>query len=149
MKYIKSFKLLLESIEIYDYSLTDDNNKIVKYNFLDQDNNEYLVEFKRKSSSEYELTYYVYDIDIKDWSVSKIVNVNSWRLTKTIFGSILNDFIKRKNVDKVSLIGLSKDQEQNYISKRTNMYVRFLERNPINGYSVESFGNKINIIKKK
>jgi hypothetical protein len=46
------------------------------------------------------------------------------------------------------LEGLSKDGESG-LTKRTKLYKRFLDRNPIDGYSVEDKGNRIFIVKKR
>ena len=146
---------MFESVESYQWEFLSDNEKKVRYSFIDTMNNNYLVEFKNiprlKSSyndlgTEYELSYYVHDKEY--YNVSKLVNVNPYRTLQTVFGEILLDFIKRKSwVKKITMTGLSKDTERQYISQRTRMYVRYLERNPIPGYKMENYGNKINLIK--
>jgi len=157
MKYINSiYDLLLESVESYSWELASDNDKKVRYRFQDTIDNWYLVEFKNipilKSNNlgtEYELSYFVYDPEKEYYEVSKIVNVNLYRTVETIFGGILKDFIKRKSwVKKITMVGLPKEQEKEYISQRTKVYLRYLQRNPIPGYKLEYFGgNRINLIK--
>lgn len=153
MRYINSiYEFLIESVQSYNWEFISDDGKKIKYKFNDLVNNLYLVEFKkitsRNSVNEYELTYYVYDNDKNYYNVSKLTNVNPYRILKTIFSEILTDFINRNPLTKnIKMEGLSKDYERNYISQRTKMYVRYLERNPINGYKLETFGNRINLIK--
>jgi hypothetical protein len=159
MKYLKSiYDLLLEEIESYNWELVEDTNDKVRYTFMDTNNNRYLVEFKNiprlrasknKLGMEYEVTYYVFDESKEYYNVSKLVNVNPYNILKTVFGDILKDFIKRKSwVNTITMFGLAKEREKSYVSQRTKMYVRYLERNPINGYKLEYNGNnKISLIK--
>ena len=154
MKYLNSiYKLLLEFVTGYKWGMIDDDPEIVKYEFDDDFGNRYLVEFKNIKSgktigTEYELVYFVWDEKIKNYSVSKLTKTNPYRTTETIFGDILKNFLKRNSwVKKVRIEGLSKDFEKEYISQRTKMYVRYLERNPIDGYQMKNFGNKIYLIK--
>jgi hypothetical protein len=79
--------------------------------------------------------------------VSKLVNVNPYRILKTVLGDILSDFINRRPAEKITMHGLSKEKEKHYISQRTKMYVRYLEMNPLPGYKMENHINKINLIK--
>lgn len=153
MKHLKSIYLLLEAVDAYNWELISDESNKVQYNFEDLQGNQYLVEFKslpgiRKGdlSTQWELTYYVNSDG--NFIVSKVVNVNPYKVLKTVFDDILNDFIKRKSwVKVITMFGLAKDQEKSYVSQRTRMYVRYLQRNPISGYRMENFGNKINLIK--
>lgn len=153
MKHLNSIYILLEAVDAYNWELISDESNKVKYNFEDLQGNQYLVEFKslpgiRKGdlSTQWELTYYVNSDG--NFIVSKVVNVNPYKVLKTVFDDILNDFIKRKSwVKVITMFGLAKDQEKSYVSQRTRMYVRYLQRNPISGYRMENFGNKINLIK--
>jgi len=150
MKYLNPISdLLMESIESYQWELTSDSDNKVNYTFNDVMGNKYLVSFIRNSKKEdsYELTYYVHDKKQGYYSVSRVVNVNPYKTIQTVLGDILNDFINSRSPDKVTLEGLSKDRERSYVSQRTKVYLRFLERNPIDGYKMENFGNKINLIK--
>jgi hypothetical protein len=80
--------------------------------------------------------------------VSKIVNANPYRTLETVLGEILPDFIKRKSwVTTIRIEGLSKDLEKNFISQRTRLYVRYLSRNPIPNFKLETNGNTIKLIK--
>jgi len=154
MKYLNPISnLLMESIESYQWELISDTDTITQYNFYDLVDNKYLVQFKSLPglkgglSTSWELTYFVKSDD-GSYSVSKLVNVNPYRTLKTVFGDILNDFIKIKSwVKIISLEGLSKEREREYISQRTKMYVRYLERNPISGYRLSHYNNNISLIK--
>lgn len=152
MKHLKYFgELILEDVQSYEFYLLSDNPILVKYSFVDAVNNSYLVEFKNKSnvrsnqpSNTYELSYFVKSDDF--YSVSKIVNVNPYRILKTVFTDILNDFIKRFNLTKkIYFIGLSKDRERDYISSRTKMYKRYLDMNTPSRFKVSQNGNKIEL----
>jgi len=158
MKHLKSlYKIILEEVESYQWELVSDDDMKVKYMFVDTKGNKYLVEFKNiprlragknDLSTEYELSYFVLDEKGDHFTVSRLVNVNPFSTLKTIFDEILPDFIKRKSwVKKITMTGLSKDRERSMISQRTKMYVRHLERNPVSGFRMEHFGNKINLIK--
>ncbi len=103
---------------------------------------------KDEPITEYELSYYVYDESNQSYTSTKIVNVNPYRILQTVFGDIINDFIRRKPlVKKITMFGLSKDREKHFISQRTRMYVRYLERNPIPGFTMTNYNNTINLIK--
>ncbi len=159
MKYLKKFKMF-ESLKTgYSYQLVNGDDFITSYEFSDDSNNKFLVQFKNdkigpvkspRLSKTYELCYYVWDDDINDWSVSKIVNANIWMILQTVLGDILNDFISRKSwVSIIRIEGLSKETQKTFISQRTKIYLRYLRSNPIKGYDIEYFGsNKINLVKK-
>lgn len=159
MKYLNSiYDLLFEEVESYQWELSEDTNARVRYNFIDANGNKYLLEFKnvprlRDSrndlGTEYEASYFVFDEDKDYYDVSKLVNTNPYSTLKTIFGEIFPDFTKRKSwVKTITMFGLAKDREKHYITQRTKMYVRYLERNPVAGYKLEYNGNnKISLIK--
>jgi hypothetical protein len=145
-------------IESYEIKLLPCDKFAVKYGFTDIDGNDYLVQFKNDSTgpknsilgSSYELTYFVWDEDILNWSVDKIVNSNIFRVTKTVFGDIVSLFLNSTPwVKTLRFEGISKETEGKYvITKRTKLYTRFLKNNPIEGYRLESDMNRINLIKK-
>lgn len=139
MKYLNYFGIF-EDVNSYDYE-----KKGIEYTFKDIVGNEYKVSFIKKEES-YELLYFVYDDD--SYNVSKIVNVNPYKTIKTVFGDILKDFIKNINPVSIIIKGLSKEQEKEYISQRTKVYLRFLNNNKIDGYSIVSYGNIIKLTKK-
>jgi hypothetical protein len=122
-----------------------------KYTFEDVVGNRYLVEFKnilvRKAgelSNVYELLYYVEDDG--SYSVSKIVNVNPYRILQTVFGDILNDFTVRCSLAKeIFFVGLAKDTEKHFVTSRTRIYKRYLDMNPPEGFSVRQGGNAIQL----
>ena len=153
MKNLSSiYDLLLEGVESYAFELVSDNPKMVKYSFEDVVGNRYLVEFKNipilrtgDLSTTYELLYFVLNDD--HYSVSKVVNVNPYRVLKTVFGDILNDFTNRFRVKTIYFVGLAKEREREYISSRTKMYVRYLTMNPIPGYRLQNAVNSIKLTK--
>jgi hypothetical protein len=144
-------------IESYEINLLPCDKFAVKYGFTDMDGNDYLVQFKNDSTgpnnsilgSSYELTYFVWDEDILDWSVDKIVNSNIFRVTKTVFGDVIGLFLNSTPWTKtLRFEGISKDTEEKYvITKRTKLYVRYLKNNPIEGYRLEKNVNRISLIK--
>jgi hypothetical protein len=154
MKHLSSiYDLLLESVESYEFQLVSDDPMLFKYSFIDLVGNKYLVELKNIPvakagvlSNVYELLYFVEDKG--EYSVSKIVNVNPYRVLQTVFGDILNDFIGRCSWAKnIYFVGLSKDREKDYISSRTRVYKRYLDMNPVPGFKVQQSGNAIQLTK--
>jgi hypothetical protein len=146
MEHIKKFnELILEEVQSYDFKLVSDNPKLIKYEFIDAAGNPYLVEFK-KIDKTFELKYFVKHEDY--YSVSKITNVNIYRILKTVFSDILNDFSERFNwIKSFYLVGLAKDREREYISSRTKVYKRYLDMNPPRGWMVNQIGNKIELMR--
>lgn len=153
MKYLKSIKdVMNESIEGYSSYIESNDDFKVKYRFVDADGNKYLVKFKNDPTgpnnsilgTSYELSYFVWDNDINDWSISKIVNSvkgNVYKTLKTIFGEILNDFLKSRSwVKSIWLIGLPKEDDISQ-SQRSRIYLRHLKNNPIAGFDVKSLGD--------
>jgi len=149
MKYLNyKYYFLIESFKDTIKIGNEDNLK-VDYTFIDNLGNKYLVEFKNiKNTNTYSISYFVWDIDISNWSVSKIIKSNPWRIVKTVFGDIFSDFVNRKkNCTKIKFTGLSKDLQKELVSQRTKMYIRFLERNPLQGFRVTNYGNDITLQK--
>ena len=149
--------MINEGIKAYEIKLLPCDEFVVKYGFTDVDGNEYLVQLKndamgpRKSNlgSSYELTYFVWDEEIEDWSIDKIVNSNIFRLTKTVFGEVIADFLNVRNwIKSIRFEGVAKETEKKFAkTKRTKLYVRYLTNNPIEGYRLESDMNRISLIK--
>lgn len=148
---------MIESINTYNISNIEDDTFITKYYFTDIENNQYLVQFKNDKigpkskpmvGNSYELCYYVWDEDIEDWNVNKIVNANVWSVLHTIFGDILNDFIrKRPWISYIRLEGLAKEVEKDFITQRTKLYLRHFRNNPSPYWRLEYFGgNKITLL---
>lgn len=143
------YQFLCEEIQSYNFKINSNNPMLFTYNFEDVIGNKYLVEFKnipvrkeKELSNVYELLYFVKDND--SYSVSKIVNVNPYRVLQTVFGDILNDFIKRCSWAKeIYFVGLAKDREKEYVTSRTRIYKRYLDMNPPNGFNVRQSGNAI------
>lgn len=155
MKHLNSiYDFIFESVEEYKWELIEDTNNYVRYKFQDVVGNHYLVEFKNVNSivnkvgTEFELHYFVYDDKLKEYSVSKMVNVNPYSTVKTVMGGIIQDFLRRKPwLKKIVIHGLSREKERDYISQRTKFYVRYLERNPLPGFRLQHSSNTINLIK--
>jgi hypothetical protein len=154
MKFLDNFfQFLTEEVQSYSFELVSDDSSLFKYSFEDVVGNKYLVEFKNipvrrpgELSNVYELLYFVEDKG--SFSVSKIVNVNPYRVLQTVFGDILNDFSKRCSWAKeIYFIGLSKDKEKEFISSRTRVYKRYLDMNPPVGFNVIQLGNTIKLRK--
>jgi len=161
MKYLKNFiTMVIEGIESYKVNIFTNSDFITKYVFSDLEGNEYLVQLKNDVvgpknnpiiGSSYELTYFVWDEEIGDWSIDKIVNSNVFRVMKTIFGEIVPLFLNEKSwVNLLRFEGLAKENENKFaITQRTKLYLRYLSNNPIEGYKMENSGNRINLIKIK
>lgn len=154
MKFLNSiYDLLLEGVDSYNFELIEDKGSNTKYSFKDLNGNNYLVQFipvngetEQDMSTTWELSWFVEDGD--NYTVNKVVNVNPYKISQTILGDIMLDFTERKSwVKVITMKGLSKEQEKDFISQRTKMYVRFLERNPIPGYKLSNYGNIINLTK--
>ena len=152
MKYLNSIQnLLLEEVKSYQFDLESNDPILIKYTFNDVVGNKYLVEFKNipvrkigELSHVYELLYFVEDEG--SYSVSKIVNVNPYRVLQTVFGDILNDFAKKCSWSKeIFFVGLAKDTEREYVTSRTRIYKRYLDMNPPKGFSVRQGGNAIQL----
>jgi hypothetical protein len=150
MKHIHNYNLFLES-NSYVNSLSRDNNYYVDYTFKDDLGNKFLVQFKNITigkgdlSKEYTMSYFVWDDNIQDWSVSKLVESSPWKIVSTVLGDIVNDFLKRKSFlcNKVQFEGLAKENEKNYMTQRTKMYLRYLTNNPISNFKMSNYGNNI------
>ncbi len=144
-------EFISEGVQSYDFELISDNPFLYKYQFFDSEQNKYLVEFKNKPvlkqgklSNVFELLYYVEDEG--QFSVYKLVNVNPYKTIKTVFGDILNDFVNRCMWAKeIFFVGLAKDQEKDYITSRTKIYRRYLDKNPIKGFTISQGGNAIQL----
>jgi hypothetical protein len=152
MKNLSSFyQFIIEEVQSYSFEVVSDNSMLFKYSFEDVVGNKYLVEFKNipvrrpgELSNVYELLYFVEDEG--SYSVSKIVNVNPYRVLQTVFGDILNDFAKRCSWSKeIFFVGLAKDTEREYVTSRTRIYKRYLDMNPPKGFSVRQGGNAIQL----
>lgn len=149
--------MINEGIKAYEIKLLPCDEFVVKYGFTDVDGNEYLVQLKNDAmgpgksnlGSSYELTYFVWDEEIEDWSIDKIVNSNIFRLTKTVFGEVIADFLNvRTWIKSIRFEGVAKETEKKFAkTKRTKLYVRYLTNNPIEGYRLESDMNRISLIK--
>lgn len=131
---ILNFKLFESS---YEYNI-DSNYSL----FKDDYNNEFKVEFKKLDDDFIEVIYLVKDNE-GNWTYNE-VETNIFRVTRTIIGEILPEYLNKNDwIDVVLIKGLSKETEKDFISKRTKWYLRFLENNPIKGWTKERDGNSI------
>jgi hypothetical protein len=150
--------MIRDGIETYYVeSEVNENDYVVKYEFNDNYDNRFMVQFKNDTvgpkskpmlGNSYELTWYVWDVN--NWSVTKIVNGNTFSILYTIFGDILNKFLsKRTWVTSIRFEGIEKEKEKEIVTQRTRFYLRHLRNNPISGFRLENWGNKILLIKIK
>jgi len=146
MKYVNNYKLFNES---YDFEILSNKDLKIEYKFKDDLDNKFLVQFKNVPigknilSKEYTMSYFVWDNDMKNWSVSKLIESNPWKIVSTVLGVIMNDFLKRKSFicNKLTFEGLAKENEKSYITQRTKMYLRYLTNNPIPDFKMTNYGN--------
>ena len=131
MKFVLDFISFNESVSFKDtVKMVRDNDFYVDYEFYDILGNHFFVQFKNitsngKLTKEYTFSYFVWDQDIENWSVTKEVGSNPFRIVRTVLGDVLNDFIKRKLwCSRIHFEGLSSEQERDYISRRSKMYLR-------------------------
>jgi hypothetical protein len=90
-----------------------------------------------------ELAYYVKDVK-GNWSVSEITNSgNIFSITKTVYGSILRDFLTDSDVSRVFITGVGKTLEKDYVTQRTKVAYRYLNKNLSNDFKITLIGNKI------
>ena len=155
MKFVLDFISFNESVSFKDtVKMVRDNDFYVDYEFEDDLGNHFFVQFKNitsngKLTKEYTFSYFVWDQDIENWSVTKEVGSNPFRIVRTVLGDVLNDFIKRKLwCSRIHFEGLSSEQERDYISRRSKMYLRFLEQNLLIGWSWVNYGNKFILSRK-
>lgn len=148
-----------ESLEGYEKRVVDENDRKVKYEFTDDYGNEFLVVFnndpigprnKPMLGNSYELTYFARDPETGDWSIDAMVSTNVYRVVQTVLGDVLGDFVaERPWVSVIRLEGLAKNGEVGE-SKRTRLYLRYLDSNPIPGFRLEKVStNRINLIRNK
>jgi len=144
MKWIKPINLF-ESVQSYQFDKGDD----LHYYFIDEFRNEFMVEFDKIGDNEVECVYLVKDNTKQHFKWTyKEVKTNIFKVTQTILSDIIIDFMKNNpNIEEILIKGLSKEKEKDFISQRTKWYLRFLERNPIEGWSVERSGNEIYLFK--
>lgn len=155
MKFIFNFFNFNESLSFKNtVKILRDDNFHVDYEFEDHLGNKFLVQFKNithngRLSKEYTFSYFVWDVDNDNWSVSKEIDSNPYRIVRTVLGDILNDFINRKRwCGRIYFEGLSKESQREYISQRSKFYLRFLEQNPVNGFNMANYGNKFILTRK-
>ena len=137
MKHIKS---IYESIEPYQFDEAGSINGTYYYFFSDG-HNKFRVEIGRRPEGEAEILYCVKDNN--EWTF-KIVPTNIYKILKTIFGEIIPDFISKNDwCQMITIKGLGKGTEKEPITKRTKIYYRYLQNNPIQGWKLDRYGNEI------
>jgi hypothetical protein len=144
MKHLIKFKIF-ESVQSYDFTYEGQEGTSWVYLLKDEFENQFKVEISRRPENEVELIYLVKSGD--NWTY-KEVKTNIWKLTETIIGKILNDFLSKNEwVETVKIIGLGKNTEKDAITQRTKLYWRYLSNNPIQGWELDKYGNEIYLYK--
>jgi hypothetical protein len=134
---------VFESVDPFSFKSGDDFH----YYFNDDFGNEFMVEFDKIDKDSVEIVYLVKDKITLKWSY-KEVKTNIYKVTQTLLGEILPHFLERNSwVNEVLIKGLSKENESDFISKRTRWYFRFLTNNPIKGWVLDRSGNEIYLFK--
>lgn len=130
------------SILSYDFNMIDSGDNVASYEFKDDNLNNFVVEFSSVNDLEVEVKYF---LRLEDGSLSySKVSTNIWRLLKTIMVDIFLDFMdKNKHINSIKIVGLADGIETCFITKRTRIYHRFLENNPIEGWELDRYGNNI------
>jgi len=149
MKHLIYLKMF-ENHSYNNYEVVRDDNFYVDYTFSDDLGNKFLVQFKnitignKRLGKDFTFSYFVWDENTNDWSVSKIIQSNPFKIVRTVLGDIMDDFIKKKPwINKIQFEGLPKDTESAYQSKRTKIYLRFLKENPKRNFKVVNYGNNV------
>lgn len=144
MKHLITFKIF-ESVKSYDFTYEGQEGTYWVYLLKDEFENQFKVEISRRPENEVELIYLVKSGD--NWTY-KEVKTNIWKLTETIIGKILNDFLNRNDwVESVKIVGLGKNSEKEAITQRTKLYWRYLNNNPMIGWELDRYGNEIYLYK--
>ena len=144
MKHLLRFKLF-EAVQSYDWKFDGQDGNCWIYYFDDEFGNQFRVEIERHPENEVEIRYLVKDGD--DWNY-KEVKTNVWKITETVMGQILKDFISKNDwVQSVKIVGLGKTTEKESVTQRTKLYWRYLNNNPINGWELDRYGNEIYLYK--
>jgi hypothetical protein len=140
MKFIKPYKIF-ESSQPYNYSYFGKEGAQYIYYFNDELGNEFRVEFDHLPQNESEVRYLVKDDD--KWSFKEI-STNIFRITETIFGQIVPDFIQKNDwCQSIIVKGLASSKEKEETTRRTKVYWRYLQNNPIKGWSIDRYINEI------
>ena len=140
MKYLRKYRLF-EAVECYKYVLNKTTDDITVYNFTDG-TYKFRVEFdKNIEDGESEIQWFVWNGE--KWTFDE-VPTNIYSLTKTILGNILPEFLKNNDWCTSMLIkGHAKGKEKSEVTQRTMTYLRYLNGNPIPGWSLDSYINEI------
>jgi hypothetical protein len=177
MKYLKRFNKINESYDFKLNQSDDKKRDEVNYFFNDEFNNRFKVTFllsKNKKTSE--LVYQQYNKYTEEWDmevVSKkkvlddfiikksdnikvidgekyiIKTSNIYKILKTVFNSILKNFISNNEwCSIIKIIGSGKSIEKEQITQRTKVYVRYFKNHPIDGWTMVNVNNMI-FLKKK
>ncbi len=152
MKHIHNYLSFTSSNSFSDtVKIVKDNDYFVDYTFEDGVQNKFLVQFKNITvgkntlSKQYTMSYFVWDESINNWSVTKLAKSSPYKITATVLGTILNDFLNRKSFlcNTLQFEGLAKENEKEFQTQRTKMYLRYLENNPIPNFRITNYGNNI------
>jgi hypothetical protein len=143
----------------YEWSVTHNSYFERKYEFEDDMGNRFLVLFKNDREGPenqpilgmgYEITYFVWDDVFQEWRIDKMVKTNIYCLMSTIFTSIIPSFVSEKKFAKTFRFeGICKmGEDSRFRNSRTNIYIRYLNRNPIDGFNIRTDINKVFLEKK-
>jgi hypothetical protein len=146
MIYLKKYKLF-ENSTPYEFEILSSvdepwkSDDSIFYKFIDGVNT-FRVEFDRMPQNEAEVSYRVLNKDLK-WTF-EMVESNIFRIMETIFGRIIPDFIKKNDwCNSITIKGLGKGHEKEQITQRTKVYWRYLQKNTIDGWNIDRYGNEI------
>jgi len=140
MKFITSYKIF-ESSQPYNFSYSGKEGAQYVYYFNDEFGNEFRVEFDHLPQNESELRYLVKDKN--NWTFKEI-STNIYRITETIFGQIIPHFIQNNDwCESIIIKGLASKSESGEVTKRTKVYWRYFQNNPIEGWSIDRYINEI------
>lgn len=140
MKYLKTFKIF-EKIESYPWRFEKKDDEISIYYFEDDFENQFKVEIERYSENSIEIKYFV-KIN-NEWTYEE-VKTNIYKVTETVLGQILNDYLSQNSwVEEIKIVGVGKKVEKDQITLRTKLYLRYLNNNPMSGWELENEENEI------
>ena len=135
----------------------EDDGFVVRYGFADDSGNDYMVQFKNDChvgggrkilGKSYEMAYYSKNED-GVWDARVLVNSGSpFKTMDAVFGKALKMFLRENEwVRNVWMQGIAKEGEIG-TTKRTKLYARHLEKDPVRGFEMRIDGNRIELIKK-
>lgn len=137
-----------ESVQTYSWNLISSDKKNWIYEFTDSNGYEYRVENRIKGKVA-DNEWYVKDKN-GNWNVTEVTNAgNIHKIIHTIYGEILPHLMNNnKDINKVTITGVGKTIEKDYVTQRTKVYYRFLKNNLNDKFNIDLIGNKIFVTRK-